>query len=159
MGKSLAAQVRGVWAASRILQVGKSRFAQKQDVRDMLQASGLGATSSRIAAHTPISSYRTYDAYIAVSADFARFAQSLGVTDVRDLRPEHATAFLMAKLAAGLSCNTIRTAAAALGKLEQALSLAPAKMRIPSEARLLPGIDAIRREFNRLAPRLEQERR
>ena len=40
MGRSLEAQVRGVWTATKILQVGKSRFLEKADVRDQLRAEG-----------------------------------------------------------------------------------------------------------------------
>ncbi len=159
MGRSLVAQIRGVWSASRILTIGKSRFAEKGDVRDNLRASGIGATSSRIAANTGISSYRTYDAYRAVGDDFARFSQVRGVSDVRDIRPEHASAFLREKLAQGLSCNTLRTYAAALGKLDNALMRTPRKMRIPAAARLLPGVEEVRAQFNHEAPRLDQERR
>ena len=159
MGKSLASQVRGAWAASGILVAGGSRYARKQAARDELRAQGVGATSARIAALTPVTSYRTYDAYKAVSVDFARFAQSLGVKRLQDLRPEHAEAFLLIKLKCGRSCNTLRTCAAALGKLDRVLALAPAKMNIPEHARILPGVDAMRKRINREAPRLDQMRR
>ena len=159
MGRSLVAQIRGVWSASSILTVGKSRFEEKGDVRDKLRAAGVGATSARIAAATGICSYRTYDAYREVGDDFARFAEGQGVRDIRDLRPEHAAAFLRDKLAAGLSCNTLRTYSAALGKLDNALDRVPRKMRIPAAARLLPGIDDVRPLLNSKAPRLDQSRR
>lgn len=159
MGRSLANQIRGVWASSGILQIGRSRFEDKCDVREMLKASGIGATSSRIAAHTAIASYRTYDAYRAVSLDFAHFAQAKGVSKVQDLRPEHASAFLLDKLNEGLACNTIRTYAAALSKLDQALARASKRMRIPETARLLPGVDAVRQRFNTYAPRIDVGRR
>lgn len=159
MGRSLVAQIRGVWSASRIFTAGKSRFEEKGDVREKLRAAGTGATSARIAAATGICSYRTYDAYREVSDDFARFAEAHGVRDVRDLRPEHAADFLREKLAAGLSCNSLRTYAAALGKLDNALGRAPRKMHIPASARILPGVEEVRAQFNREAPRLDQERR
>lgn len=159
MGKGLVSQVRGVWTSSGILQVRRGRFALKQAARDQIHAQGVGATSTRIAALTPISSYRTFDAYRAVADDFARFAQAQGVTRVRDLRPEHAEAYMLAKLAGGRSCNTLRTYSAALGKLDQALAGAPRSMRIPAEARLLPGLDSARIVCNRSAPRLDAERR
>lgn len=159
MGKSLSAQVRGVWAASGIMRAGGSRYARKQTARDELKAQGVGATSHRIAALTPVTSYRTYDAYKSVSVAFANFAQTQGVGRVQDLRPVHAQAFLLAGLKAGLSCNTLRTYASALSKFDRALSLAPTRMRIPSDARLLPGIEAVRRCFNQTAPRLDTSRR
>lgn len=159
MGRSLASQVRAVWSASNILQIGKSRLRDKQDVREQLRAEGLGATSARIAERTAISSYRTYDAYRAVTADFARFAAAQGVARVQDLRPEHAEAFLAEKLAAGKSCNTLRTYSAALGKFDVALSRAPRAMRIPAEARLSPGLEPARQRYNRHAVRLDGERR
>lgn len=159
MGRSLASQVRAVWSASNILQVGKSRFRDKQDVREQLRAAGLGATSARIAERTAISSYRTYDAYRAVTADFARFAAAQGVERVQDLRPEHAQAFLDGKLVAGCSCNTLRTYGAALGKFDQALARAPRAMHIPAEARLSPGLEPARQRYNQQAPRLDAERR
>lgn len=159
MGRSLVAQVRAVWSASRILVVGKSRFREKQDVREQLHAEGLGATSARIAERTNIVSYRTYDAYRAVTADFARFAAAQGVARVQDLRPEHAEAFLADKLTAGKSCNTLRTYSAALGKFDQALARAPRAMRIPDEARLSLGLEPARQRFNRQAPRLDTSRR
>jgi integrase len=159
MGRSLVAQVRAVWSASRILAVGKSRFLDKQDVRDQLRAEGVGATSARIAARTSIASYRTFDAYRAVTAEFARFAEAQGVERVQDLRPEHAAAFLDGKLAAGRSCNTLRTYAAALGKFDCALAKAPKAMRIPAEARLSPGLEPARQRCNMQAPRLDGERR
>lgn len=144
MGKALGSQIKGVWAASGILQVGASRFKAKAAARDTIHSEGHGATSARIAEHTPITGYRTYDAYKSVSLDFAAFAEGMGVRHVRDIRPEHAEAFLLAKLEEGRSCNTLRTYSAALGKLDVALSLAPRAMRIPSEARLSPGLDAVR---------------
>ena len=159
MSKGLAAQVRGVWAASGILQVGHSRFVRKQAARCQLQAQGVGATSARIATLTPITSYRTYDAYNAVCADFARFAETQGVQRVQDLRPAHAAAFLRQKLEDGLSCNTMRTYAAALTKFDAALSLAPRKMRIPEEARLSAGVLIMRQGYNASSPRLDQFRR
>lgn len=159
MARSLAQQVRAVWAASKILEVGKSRFMEKADVRDQLRAEGIGATSARIAERTSIASYRTYDAYRAVTADFARFASSLGVERVQDLRPEHAAAFLDGKLAAGKSCNTLRTYSAALGKFDCAMDRAPRAMRIPAEARLSPGLEPARQRYNMQAPRLDAERR
>jgi len=159
MGKGLAAQVRGVWAASGILQIGHSRFARKQAARSQLQAQGVGATSSRIATLTPITSYRTYDAYRAVCADFARFAEAQGVQRIQDLRPVHAAAFLRQKLEGGLSCNTLRTYAAALAKFDAALALAPRKMRIPEEARLSVGVAIVRPGYNASSPRLDQHRR
>lgn len=159
MGRSLVAQVRAVWSASRILQVGKSRFRDKQDVREQLHAEGLGATSARIAERTSIASYRTFDAYRAVTADFARFAEAQGVARVADLRPEHAAAFLVAKLVDGKSCNTLRTYNAALGKFDVALARAPRAMNVPAEARLSPGLEAARQRCNRHAVRLDGERR
>jgi len=159
MGKGLVAQVRGVWAASGILQTGHSRFVRKQAARCQLQAQGVGATSARIATLTPITSYRTYDAYKAVCADFARFAEALGVQRVQDLRPAHAAAFLRQKLEDGLSCNTMRTYAAALAKFDVALALAPHKMRIPEEARLTAGVAIVRPGYNTSSPRLDQFRR
>lgn len=159
MGKGLVSQVRGVWTSSGILQVRRGRFALKQAARDQIHAQGVGATSTRIAALTPISSYRTFDAYRAVADDFARFAQAQGVTRVRDLRPEHAESYMLAKLSEGRSCNTLRTYSAALGKFDQALARAPRSMRIPAEARLLPGLDSARAACNRSAPRLDTERR
>lgn len=159
MGRSLAHQVKGVWAAARILRIGKSRFQDKQDVRDQLRAEGIGATAARIAERTPIASYRTFSAYRAVSLAFAHFAAVRGVQRVQDLRPEHAEAFMRTRLAAGCSCNTLRTYAAALGKFDVALSRAPKAMHIPDAARLSPGIEAVRRDFNHEAPRLDQDRR
>ena len=159
MGKGLVAQVRGVWAASGILQIGHSRFVRKQAARCQLQAQGVGATSARIATLTPITSYRTYDAYRAVCADFARHAEGQGVQRVQDLRPAHAAAFLRQKLEDGLSCNTMRTYAAALTKFDAALSLAPRKMRIPEEARLSAGVLIMRPGYNASSPRLDQNRR
>ncbi len=159
MGKSLSAQIRGVWAASGILAEGGSRFAGKIAARDELRARGVGATSTRIAALTPINSYRTYDAYKAVSVDFANFAQALGVQRVQDLRPEHAEAYMLAKLAEGRACNTLRTYAAALGKFDQALAKAPRSMRIPAGARLQPGLESVRAVCNQSAPQLDTERR
>lgn len=159
MARSLAQQVRAVWAASKILEVGKSRFRDKQDVRDQLRAEGIGATSARIAGRTSIASYRTFDAYRAVTADFARFAAARGVTRVQDLRPTHAEAFLADKLAAGKSCNTLRTYSAALGKFDVALARVPRAMHIPAEARLSPGLEAARQRCNRHAVRLDTERR
>lgn len=159
MAKSLTAQIRSVWSASGIFQPGKSRYQSKQQARDMLRAAGVGATSARIAEHTPISSYRTYDAYVSVGADFARFASSLGVHRVADLRPEHVRNFLMAKFEGGASCNTLRTFAAALAKLDTAIANTPKKMRVRQEASLRPGIEAVRPIFNAKAPRLDIGRR
>jgi len=159
MGRSLVAQVRAVWSASRIFQVGKSRFRDKQDVREQLRGEGLAATSARVAGRTSIASYRTYDAYRAVTADFARFVEAQGVFRVQDLRPEHATAFLDEKLAAGCSCNTLRTYGAALGKFDVALARAPRAMNVPAEARISPGLKAARQRCNRHAVRLDGERR
>lgn len=159
MAKSLAHQVKGVWAASRILHIGQSRFRDKSDVRDQLRAAGIGATAARIAERTPIASYRTFTAYKAVSLAFAHFAAGKGVQRVQDLRPEHAEAFLRERLAVGCSCNTLRTYAAALGKFDCALERAPKAMRIPDAARLSPGVEAVRRDFNREAPRMDQARR
>lgn len=159
MAKSLVHQVKGVWSAARILRIGQSRFQDKQDVRDQLRGAGIGATAARIAEHTPIASYRTYSAYKSVSLAFAHFAAAQGVQRVQDLRPEHAEAFMRARLAAGCSCNTLRTYAAALGKFDCALERAPKAMRIPDTARLSPGIEAVRRDFNHEAPRLDTTRR
>lgn len=159
MAKSLSQQVCGVWAASRILRISQSRFADKADVRDQLRVAGIGATAARIAEHTPIASYRTYSAYKSVSLSFAHFAAEQGVQRVQDLRPKHAEAFLRERLAAGCSCNTMRTYAAALGKFDVALGRAPRSMRIPEAARLSPGVEAVRVEYNRTAPRLDQARR
>lgn len=159
MAKNLAQQFKSVWAASHILRIGRSRFADKADVRDQLQAAGVGATASRIAEHTPIASYRTYSAYKSVSLSFAHFAAGLGVQHVKDLRPEHAEAFLRERLAAGCSCNTMRTYAAALSKFDVALARAPRTMHIPETARLSPGVVAVRADYNLTAPRLDQARR
>lgn len=159
MGKSLVSQVKAVWAASRILQPGRSRFQDKVAARDQLHREGLGATPARIAEHTPITSYRTYDAYKSVTREFARFAERLGVRQVRDLRPEHAESFMLSKLDAGRSCNTLRTYSAALGKFDVALARAPRAMGIPAEARLSPGLDAARTECNLSAPRTDTTRR
>ena len=159
MAKGLVAQIRSVWAASHIFQPGRSRFLTKRDARDMLRAAGLGATSARISEHTPITSFRTFEAYKAVSADFARFAASKGVLNVRDLRAEHARDFLLAKLEVGASCNTIRTIAAALAKLDTAMKSTPKRMGIPLEACLRPGIEAVRPVFNANAPKLDLETR
>lgn len=159
MGKSLVSQVKAVWAASRILQAGRSRFRDKVAARDHLHREGDGATSARIAEQTPITSYRTYDAYKSVTLEFARFAEHLGVRQIRDIRPEHAEAFMLSKLDAGRSCNTIRTYSAALGKFDVALARAPRAMRIPAEARLSLGLDAARTQCNLLAPRTDTTRR
>lgn len=83
----------------------------------------------------------------------------MGVRHVRDIRPEHAEAFMLAKLEEGLSCNTLRTSSAALGKLDVALSLAPRAMRIPEEARLSAGVAIVRPGYNATSPRLDQFRR
>lgn len=159
MSKNLVSQVRGVWSASRIFQPGQGRRVLKDAAREHLQAEGLGATSSRIAGLTPVTSYRTFSCYVATSLDFARFAEGLGVRRVQDLRPEHAEAFMRAKLAEGCSCNTLRGYAAGLGKLGVAMEHAPKRMKIPEVARLAPGLDAARRDWNRMAPRLDTERR
>lgn len=159
MGRTLGSQIKGVWASSGILQVGTSRFRSKVAARDTIHSEGTGATSARIAEHTPITSYRTYDAYKSVSLDFAAFAEGMGVRHVRDIRPEHAEAYMLSKLEEGRSCNTLRTCSAALGKLDVALSMAPRAMRISAEARLSPGLDAVRARCNALAPRLDTGRR
>lgn len=159
MGKSLVSQVKAVWSASRILQTGRSRFRDKVAARDNLHREGVGATSARIAEQTPITSYRTYDAYKSVTLEFARFAEHLGVRQVRDIRPEHAQAFMLSKLDAGRSCNTLRTYSAALGKFDVALARAPRAMGIPAEARLSLGLDAARTQCNLLAPRTDTTRR
>lgn len=160
MAKRLVSQVKSVWAASGILSIGASRFQQKQDARALLMRLGQGATSSQLAKLTNVTSYRTYDAYRGVSVEFARFTEhAFGVRRVADLRPDHAEAFIRAKLAAGASCNTLRTAAAALAKFDSALARCPRKMHIPPEARLRHGLEAVRAEFNATAPRLDTERR
>lgn len=159
MGKSLSSQVRGVWAASGILATGGSRHAGKIAAREQLRSQGVGATSARIAALTPVTSYRTYDGYKAVSVDFANFAQALGVQRVQDLRPEHAEAYMLAKLAEGRACNTLRTYAAALAKFDRALDMASTRMRIPEEARLASGLEASRQRCNGQAPRVDTDRR
>lgn len=158
MAKDLVGQFKSVWSASRILTVGESRYEQKQSAREELAVLAQGATSARLAERTSITSYRTYDLYKGVSADFARFAESLGVHRVADLRPAHAEAYLRAKMASGASCNTLRTASAALGKLDAAIARCPRKMHVP-EARLRPGVDAVRGEINATAPRLDTGRR
>ena len=160
MAKKLISQIKSVWAASGILTVGASRFHQKQDARARLVRLGQGATSSQLSELTSVTSYRTYDSYRGVSVEFARFTEhAFGVRRVADLRPDHAEAFIRAKLVAGASCNTLRTAAAALSKFDSALARCPRKMHIPLEARLRPGLDAVRAEYNATAPRLDIERR
>lgn len=159
MTKSLAKQIKGIWAASRIFQAGRSRFADKSDVRDKLRATGIGATATRVAEHTPIASYRTYFAYKTVSLTFAKFAARMGVQSVQDLRPEHAESFLRERLTSGCANNTLRTYAAALGKFDVALARAPRSMGIPETARLSPGVESVRAEYNRTAPRLDLRRR
>lgn len=159
MAKSLSQQVCGVWAASKILRIGQSRFKDKADIRGELRTAGVGATAARIAERTPITSYRTYAAYKSVSLAFAHFAAGHGVQHLKDLRPEHAEAFIRAKLTEGCSCNTLRTYAAALSKFDVALGRTPRSMRIPEAARLSPGVEAVRVEYNRDAPRLDHARR
>ncbi|HWR03290.1 MAG TPA: hypothetical protein VN419_04655 [Humidesulfovibrio sp.] len=159
MGRTLGSQIKGVWASSGILQVGTSRFRAKIAARDTIHREGNGATSARIAEHTPITSYRTYDVYKSVSLDFAAFAEGMGVRHVRDIRPEHAEAYMLSKLEEGRSCNTLRTCSAALGKLDVALSMVPRAMLTSAEARLSPGLDAVRARCNALAPRLDTGRR
>lgn len=159
MRRTLGSQIKGVWASSGILRVGASRFQAKAAARDTIHREGHGATSTRIAEHTPVTSYRTYDAYKSVSTEFAAFAEGKGVRHIRDIRPEHAEAFMLSKLEEGRSCNTLRTYSAALGKLDVALSMAPRAMRIPAEARLSPGLDAVRARCNALAPRMDTGRR
>ncbi|OIO00609.1 MAG: hypothetical protein AUJ49_09635 [Desulfovibrionaceae bacterium CG1_02_65_16] len=68
-------------------------------------------------------------------------------------------AFLRGEIAAGLSCNSLRTYAAALGKLDNALGRAPRKMHVSTTARVLSGVEEVRAQFNREAPRLDQSRR
>lgn len=159
MAKGLVAQIRSVWAASHIFQPGRSRFQTKRDARDMLRVAGIEATSARISERTPITSFRTFEAYKAVGEDFARFATAKGVLNVRDLRAEHARDFILAKLEGGASCNTIRTIAAALAKLDTAMKSTPKKMGIPPEVCLRPGIEAVRTVFNANAPKLDIETR
>jgi len=159
MARSLVSQMKSVWSASQILAAGASRFEEKRTARTQLARLGKGATSARMAESTRITSYRAYDLYKGVSVDFARFLEASGVKQVADIRPAHAEAFLRAKMVSGASCNTMRTIAAALGKLDAALSRCPKKMHIPAEVCLKDGIEAARRDFNATAPRLDTTRR
>lgn len=127
MAKNLVSQMKSVWSASQILAVGASRFEEKREARAQLADHGKGATSAMMAESTRITSYRAYDLYKGVSVDFARFLEASGVKQVADIRPAHAEAFLRAKMVSGASCNTMRTLAAALGKLDAALSRCPKK--------------------------------
>lgn len=159
MAKNLVSQIKSVWSASQILAAGASRFEEKRTARTQLARLGKGATSARMAERTRITSYRAYDSYKGVSLDFARFCEALGIRNVSELRPEHAEAFMRDKMASGASCNTLRTLAAALGKLDAALSRCPKKMHIPDAARLKAGIETARQDFNATAPRLDTARR
>ncbi|MDP3426227.1 MAG: hypothetical protein Q8S17_02450 [Humidesulfovibrio sp.] len=157
MAKTLSKQVRGAWAMSGVLRLGESRAEHKERARSELRAAGIGVTVSRISELTPISSLKTYHDYKAVTEDFARWAMDNGITRLSDLRPEHATSFLTAKLESGLSLNTMRSYAAALGKFD--LVLATKKLGLPEEARLKAGVDAVRKSYNAIAERHDENTR
>lgn len=142
---------------SGVLRLGESRAEHKERARSELREAGVGVTVSRLAELTPISSLKTYHDYKAVTEDFARWAMANGVTHLSDLRPEHASAYLTAKLEAGLSLNTMRSYAAALGKFDQVL--ATKKLGLPKEARLKAGVDAVRKSYNAIAERHDENTR
>ena len=124
MRGSMSYQVTYLFRSSGINQIGASKNAAKESAREIIESSGKGATSSRIAEHTGIHSHGTATTYIDKWKEFANFAKAeLGVKDIEKITAEHVREYLTAKMEEGVSYSTWQGNAAALSKLENALEM------------------------------------
>jgi len=103
---------------SSILHIGESKHEAKEKVRQD------GAkTWHEIGKNLDIYSYKTADAYRDISKQaFSYIREEFGIKDITKLDGEHIQAFLESKIEEGVKYSTFQQYAAALEKLETALS-------------------------------------
>ncbi len=121
MNGSPKGQLKFIFEKSGILQLGASRHVAKATAR------ATGARSAeQIAKHTGISSHSTHRAYFKRGVELMRFCKSVyKVRSFDKIQPEHVRGFLENKIRSGVSYRTFQQYAAALGKIETALSKLP----------------------------------
>ena len=116
MRGSVANQVNTVF--SKIIHIGESKHVAKSEAR-----SEGAKTWHEIGKNLDIYSYKTADAYRDVAKQaFEYIKQEFGVKDITKLQGEHVQAFLESKIEEGIKYSTFQQYAAALEKLETALS-------------------------------------
>lgn len=118
MKGSVKWQVQTIWRESGINRIGESRHAAKDAARE----SG-ARTSAQVAEKTGIHSFRTGEAYQKVWRQCLEHAKAEFKThDITRLTGEHVSSFLRLRIAEDVGRQTYGQAAAALGKLENALN-------------------------------------
>ncbi len=116
MRGSVKWQVQEIYKA--IDRIGTSRHAAKEAAR-----AGGAKTSAQVAEKTGIHSFRTKEAYLKVWRQCLEHAKTeFKVRDIEKLTAEHVSSFLRSRIAEDVSRQTYGQAAAALGKLENALN-------------------------------------
>jgi len=121
MHGSPKAQLKYVFESSGVLQLGAQRHAAKTAAR------ATGARSAeQIAKLTGVYSHSTHRAYFKRGTELLKFCKSVyKVRSFDKIQPEHVRGFLENKIRSGVSYRTFQQYAAALGKIETALSKMP----------------------------------
>lgn len=117
-------QVQKIWDESGIFKGGESRDAAKEAAR------AAGATQSQdVAKHTAIYSFKTGEAYKDTWVNFAVYCRDVeGLKDLEKVTAAHVESYLGARIEQGVSLATWKQDAAALGKLETALTMRAEKL-------------------------------
>ncbi len=106
-----------------IKHLNKSRHSSKHQVIDRLQSEKKSISRHTIAKKMGIHSFATHSEYLKTSQQAFQYIKSnFGVKDITKIEGEHIQAFLEAKITDGIKLSSFRTYAAALQKLEVALS-------------------------------------
>ena len=154
MRGSTRGQTLHLFNSSGINCIGQSKFKAKASARIALAAVGRSGTSTAIAEKTGIHSISSRDGYLEKWQEFGRFCKSeFNVKDIERLSAEHVSQFMSYKIEKGVSYSHWGGYAAALGKLENALTAYSATFNRGNTYNFRSAIKALRSEARSELPR------
>lgn len=115
---------------SGIAEFANSKHNDKEIARQELKAEGKSATWANLADNMGIYSSKTYDNYLKINVEFARFCASkdgFNLKHIENAKSKHVEAFINHKLEQGISRNYFKQICAALGKFKTILNMTAEK--------------------------------
>lgn len=123
MRGSMASQCCGLLNQSGILQIGKSKHASQQKIRNELKSLQLPADRSSVGRLTGLFQGDSAHQYLSSWIGCAQYAKEIyAVKDIEKLTAEHISGWLEFRIECGKARSTVNGDIAALSKLELALS-------------------------------------
>lgn len=145
MRGSASYQAQRVFHESGINKIGTSKHQAKEIVRKEFDKAGVASTWHRMGKAIGIHSYKTADSYRAVWRNVLEFSKSeFAEKDIEKISGVHVQAFLEKKIEDGVAHATFQQYAAALEKLETALTLYSVRSGRQQEYDFAKGIGAAR---------------